>query len=48
MAATKGATVNDAIVMASAAARSDIVYTSDYGDLVVLAARFPSVRVLTV
>ena len=36
----------DAIVMASAAQRGDVVYTSDYDDLAVLQRRFPNVRVL--
>jgi predicted nucleic acid-binding protein len=38
----------DAIVMASAAQRGDIVYTSDFDDLTRLATRFPGVRVLAV
>lgn len=38
----------DAIVMASAASRGDIVYTSDFDDLTLLALCFPSVRVLGV
>jgi predicted nucleic acid-binding protein len=38
----------DAIVMASAASRGDVVYTSDHDDLVRLGAYFPSVRVLGV
>ncbi len=38
----------DAIVMASAAIRGDVVYTSDYEDLSRLAAYFRSVRVLGV
>lgn len=42
----RGATVVDAIVMASAATRGDIVYTSDVGDLERLRSYFPSVRVL--
>ncbi len=42
----KGATAIDAIVMASAALRGDLVYTSDVGDLERLRAHFPSVRVL--
>ena len=42
----KGATVVDAIVMASAALRGDLVYTSDVGDLELLRAHFPGVRVL--
>jgi hypothetical protein len=43
-----GATTVDAIVMASAARRGDVVYTSDFGDLARLRAFFPSVRVLGV
>jgi len=42
------ATTIDAIVMASAARRGDLVYTSDFDDLTRLAAHFPSVRVLSV
>jgi len=38
----------DAIVMASAAQRGDVVYTSDLGDLSVLQRRFPNVRLLTI
>ena len=38
----------DAAVMASAALRSDRVYTSDFDDLQRLAAHFRSVRVLSV
>lgn len=41
-------TVVDAIVMASAALRGDVVYTSDLDDLEKLRAFFPSVRVLTI
>jgi predicted nucleic acid-binding protein len=41
-------TLVDAIVMASAARRGDIVYTSDVADLERLWRRFPSVRVLRV
>ena len=37
----------DAIVMASAARRGDIVYTMDMADLSRLQAFFPSVRVLS-
>ncbi len=40
------ATTVDAIVMASAASRGDVVYTSDFEDLERLRAHFPSVRVL--
>ena len=36
----------DAIVMASAASRGDVVYTSDYDDLTRLGPCFPAVRVL--
>lgn len=46
LAAVPGATAVDAIVMASAARRGDVVYTSDAEDLQRLQARFPSVRVL--
>ena len=46
LAHVKGATAIDAIVMASAALRGDLVYTSDVGDLERLRAHFPSVRVL--
>jgi predicted nucleic acid-binding protein len=47
LAAVKSATAVDAIVMASAASRGDIVYTSDVGDLERLRAVFPGVRVLS-
>ena len=40
--------VADAIVMASAARRGDVVYTSDFEDLQRLQAVFPTVRVLSV
>jgi predicted nucleic acid-binding protein len=46
LASIKGATLVDAIVMASAASRGDIVYTSDVEDLERLRRRFPGVRVL--
>jgi predicted nucleic acid-binding protein len=46
LAAVKGATLVDAIVMASAASRGDIVYSSDVEDLEKLRAHFPSVRIL--
>lgn len=46
LAAVSGATLVDAVVMASAASRGDIVYTSDVDDLEKLRRRFPSVRVL--
>ena len=42
----KGPSLVDAIVMASAAQRGDVVYTGDIEDLSCLRARFPSVRVL--
>jgi predicted nucleic acid-binding protein len=45
LAQVKGATTIDAIVMASAAARGDAVYTSDVDDLERLRAFFPPVRV---
>jgi hypothetical protein len=49
LAAVPRATAVDAMVMASAARRGDIVYTSDFEDLVRLQARhFPVVRVLAV
>jgi hypothetical protein len=38
----------DALVMASAARRGDVVYTSDFADLDRLRSFFPSVRVLSV
>lgn len=44
--AVKGATLVDAIVMASAASRGDIVYTSDLEDLERLRRYFPAVRIL--
>jgi predicted nucleic acid-binding protein len=46
MAALPGTTVVDAIVMASAAQRGGIVYTSDLRDLERLRSRFPGVRLL--
>jgi predicted nucleic acid-binding protein len=48
LAAIKGGTLVDAIVMASAASRGDIVYSSDVGDLERFRGRFPAVRVLRV
>jgi len=48
LARTKGTNAIDAIVMASAAQRGDIVYTSDFDDLDRLRQHFPSVRVLRV
>jgi hypothetical protein len=46
--AVKGATVVDAIVMSSAAQRSDRVLTSDYDDLSRLRSRFSNVIVVRV
>jgi predicted nucleic acid-binding protein len=48
LAAVRGATPIDAIVMASAAQRGDIVYTADVEDLEKLAGYFRVVRVLTI
>lgn len=48
LAAVKGATAVDAIVMASAAQRGDVIYTSDVGDLERLRGYFPAVRVLAI
>jgi predicted nucleic acid-binding protein len=48
LAAVRGATAVDAIVMASAAQRGDAVFTSDIEDLTRLARHFPEVRVLRV
>jgi hypothetical protein len=48
LAVIRSATLVDALVMASAARRGDVVYTSDFDDLDRLRAHFPSVRVLTV
>lgn len=48
LAAVRGATVVDALVMASAAQRGDLVYTSDHRDLARLQRHFPTVRVLSV
>ena len=48
LAAIQGATAIDAIVMASAARRGDVVYTSDVDDLARLREFFPGVRVLGV
>lgn len=44
----RGATTIDALVMAVAARRGGVVYTSDFGDLDRLRAVFPTVRVLAV
>jgi predicted nucleic acid-binding protein len=49
LAAVKGASVVDAMVMVSAALRGDVVYTSDEDDLVRLRdARFPNTHVLRI
>ena len=48
LAAVAGATAIDAIVMASAASRGDVVCTSDFDDLHRLTRFFPAVRLLTV
>ena len=48
LASVGDASVADAIVMASAARRGDVVYTSDFGDLQRLQTAFPTVRVLSV
>jgi hypothetical protein len=48
LASVRSASPIDAVVMASAALRGDVVYTSDVGDLERLRAHFPSVRVLSV
>lgn len=45
MANVPGASVADAVVMASAAQRGDVVYTADLDDLTGLATYFPGVRV---
>jgi predicted nucleic acid-binding protein len=44
----RGATLIDAVVMASAALRGDAVYTSDFEDLMKLQAFFKTVRVLSI
>lgn len=48
LAAIEEATLVDAIVMASAASRGDVVFTSDIDDLDQLRRYFPGVRVLAV
>jgi len=48
LAQVRSATLADAIVMASAARRGDVVLTSDFDDLERLRQRFPAVRVLRV
>jgi predicted nucleic acid-binding protein len=48
LAAVAGARPVDAMVMASAARRGDLVYTSDFEDLDRLRAFFPAARVLAI
>lgn len=48
LAKVRGASLADAIVMASAARRGDVVLTSDFDDLDLLRRQFPAVRVLRV
>ena len=48
LAAIKGVTSIDAIVMASAAQRGDVVYTADGSDLAKLVGYFRAVRVLSI
>lgn len=48
LAIVRSATPLDALVMASASTRGDVVFTSDVGDLERLRAVFPEVRVLAV
>ena len=48
LAAVHGATLVDAVVMASAASRGDVVYTADVDDLARLQRFFPGVRLLSV
>lgn len=48
IASVKSASAVDAVVMASAALRGDVVYTSDPADLEKLRRHFPTVRVLSV
>jgi predicted nucleic acid-binding protein len=48
LAAVRSATPVDAVVMASAALRGDVVYTSDPDDLARLQRHFPAVRVRVV
>jgi predicted nucleic acid-binding protein len=48
LAVVKNATLVDAVVMASAVSRGDVVYTSDVEDLEALRRHFPTVRVLAV
>lgn len=46
LAVVRKATTVDALVMASAARRGDVVYTSDFDDLTRLRVHFPGVRIL--
>jgi predicted nucleic acid-binding protein len=46
LARVRGATAIDAIVVASAAQRGDVVYTSDVDDLSRLSGHFRAVRIL--
>jgi predicted nucleic acid-binding protein len=46
LAAVPGSTLVDAIVVASAASRGDIIYTSDVDDLERLRRVFPGIRIL--
>ncbi|MES1209843.1 MAG: PIN domain-containing protein [Pseudomonadota bacterium] len=46
MGAVPGATLVDAIVVASAASRGDVIYSSDVHDLERIRRVFPSVRIL--
>jgi predicted nucleic acid-binding protein len=48
MAAVKRSTVLDAIVVASAAVRGDLILTTDHDDLARLCTRFPAVRLASV
>jgi len=48
LAVVRSASPVDALVMASAARRGDVVYTSDFEDLDRLRSQFPDVRVLGV
>ncbi|MBI4952546.1 MAG: hypothetical protein HY908_10975 [Myxococcales bacterium] len=48
LAAVRGATLVDAVVMASAAQRGDVVFSADVEDLERLRGHFPGVRVLGV
>ncbi len=48
LANVRRATAIDALVMASASRRGDVVYTSDEDDLVRLTAFFPAIRVVRI